>query len=69
MSQYARDLDADDLKVVRHAANSGCTTEQFARDMSISVDQLWKFLDSPNGVMLREQFEQNDRAAASQSNQ
>ena len=69
MSQYARDLDADDLRVVRHAAMTGCTTEKFARDMSISVDQVWKFLDSPNGGMLRDRFEQNDREAASQSGQ
>ena len=69
MTQCSRDLDADDLRDIRHAAKTGCTSKKFADGMNIRVGQLWKFLDSPNGGMLREKFEQNDREAASQSDQ
>ena len=69
MSQYARDLDADDIPLVRKAANSGCTSKKFAEQMSISVDQVWKFLHSPNGSLFRERFEKNDREEEAESGQ
>ena len=61
MSQYARDLDADDLWLVRGAAFDGCTTKKLAEQMNITEEQVWKFLYSPNGRSLRDRFEMNNK--------
>jgi predicted transcriptional regulator len=60
MTHHSRDLDSDDWKLVSHAAKTGCTTKQFAKEMNISEEQVWKFLYSKNGESYLEQFKQNN---------